>query len=99
MSKNRNGSGFIVGLVFGTAVGVVAGLLLSPRSGQENRASIANQFPEFRDRAPDVMNRVAEEVRSRLEQGREAFRDGAAETRARLQREFEEARQGERPTA
>ncbi len=49
MSKNRSGV-FIGGLVLGTAIGTLAGLLTAPRTGRETRKLLkksANALPEI----------------------------------------------------
>ncbi len=49
MSNNRSGS-FLGGLLLGTALGTVAGLLLAPRSGRETRKLLrksADALPEL----------------------------------------------------
>ena len=49
MSKNRSGV-FIGGLMLGTAIGTLAGLLVAPRAGRETRRFLkksANALPEL----------------------------------------------------
>jgi gas vesicle protein len=88
--------GFLGGLLLGGLAGAAAALLSSPRSGKENRELLYERFPELRERAPEIMPEIMNEAKARLEAGRAAFHEGAAETRERLSRELDE-RQGERP--
>ena len=49
MSKNRSGV-FVGGLMLGTAIGALAGLLAAPRTGRETRKLLkksANALPEL----------------------------------------------------
>lgn len=38
---SKGAAGFVLGSVFGAAVGAVAGIMLAPRSGAESRAMAA----------------------------------------------------------
>jgi len=66
--------------------GAIAGFLLSPRSGPENREKLVEAVPG----APEAANRASEDLKVRLEEARAAYEAGAAETRARMEREFED---------
>ena len=46
MSKNNNSGLFMVGVVIGSMVGTVTGLLLAPRSGKETRRIIKKSGTE-----------------------------------------------------
>ena len=97
---NRNdghgGRGFIVGLVLGALAGAVAGLFWSPRSGAENRERFTQAVSDgLGPSGNETATRVADELKARLEGAREAFHEGANETRARMQAELDESRRGE----
>lgn len=53
MSKNRSGL-FVSGLLIGSAVGTVVGLLIAPRSGQETRKLLKKSAETLPDLAEDV---------------------------------------------
>lgn len=58
MSKNRSGSSFLGGLLLGTAIGAVTGLLFAPRKGKETRQLLkkaTNALPEL---AEDLSSNV-----------------------------------------
>lgn len=87
--------GFLIGIVVGAIAGYAAGLLSSPKTGQENRDLIGDRVPELRARAPEVADAVLKEAKSRLDGGREAFREGVTEAREALTRQLERAQRGE----
>lgn len=95
MSQTDNGGGFLTGLVLGALVGAGLGLLWSPRSGMENRERLLEKFPELRTRAPDALSHALARAKSRLEEGTEAFRDAASETRERMRQQLVRAQQGQ----
>ena len=84
--------GFLVGMVLGALGGVVAGLLASPRSGKENRELLLEQLPDLKERAPDLMHQVLDQAKARVEEGREAFVEGAQVAREQLTEELQRAR-------
>jgi gas vesicle protein len=92
MSDKRSSGGFFAGLIFGGIAGAIAGILWAPRSGNENRDLLMERFPELKERAPELINRATDEVKSRLDAGRQAFHLGAAETRQRMEGELDQAR-------
>ncbi|HBR00542.1 MULTISPECIES: YtxH domain-containing protein [unclassified Roseofilum] len=57
MSKNQSGQ-FIGGLLLGTAVGVVTGILMAPRSGQQTRKILKKSVAALPDLAEDISTSV-----------------------------------------
>ncbi|MBP0000501.1 MAG: YtxH domain-containing protein [Cyanobacteria bacterium SID2] len=57
MSNNRTGT-FIGGMLIGGAVGVVAGLLLAPRSGRETRKILKKSVRSMPELADDLSSNV-----------------------------------------
>ncbi|MCS6812769.1 MAG: YtxH domain-containing protein [Cyanobacteria bacterium] len=57
MSNNRSG-GFIGGLLLGTAIGVVTGLLIAPRSGRETRQFLRKSASALPELAEDLSTTV-----------------------------------------
>jgi len=53
MSKNRSGS-FVGGLLLGSAVGTVVGLLIAPRSGRETRKLLQKSAEALPELAEDL---------------------------------------------
>ena len=59
MSRNN----FIVGLLAGAAAGAVAGLLLAPKTGKENRQIIAARATEARQKVGDYVGSLQQRIR------------------------------------
>lgn len=58
--SNDSGSGFALGLILGTAIGIGIGLLYAPYTGDETRAILRDKAGEFGDRAEEFADRVKE---------------------------------------
>ncbi|MDE2860999.1 MAG: YtxH domain-containing protein [Chloroflexota bacterium] len=69
-----NESGFGTGLVLGGAIGLLAGLLLAPKAGEQTRAEVVERTAGLRQRAEDMTadfrERVRETVREVMDEGR-----------------------------
>jgi gas vesicle protein len=83
--------GFLTGLILGIVTGMAIGALLTPRSGEENRAALRENLPP---KAAETLDRALGEARSRLEQGKQAFSTGAEEAREQLNEELQREREG-----
>jgi len=83
--------GFLSGLVLGIMAGMAIGALLTPRSGEQNRAALRENLPP---KAAETFDRAVEEARSRIEQGKQAFSEGSAEAREQLTEELQREREG-----
>jgi gas vesicle protein len=68
MAENRTGA-FVGGLLLGTAVGTVIGLLLAPRSGRETRRLLK--------KSAETLPEVAEDVTTSLQYQSEKLLDSA----------------------
>jgi len=93
-TKGYSGGGFLLGLILGALAGAAAGLLWSPRAGSETRAKLAETLPGLGASAPGAAQQATDDLKTRIEDGREAFLEGAAEMRERMQRELDERRKG-----
>ena len=47
----------LIGLAVGMVVGAAAGMLLSPKSGKENREFLKGKYTEYMQRVKEKMNR------------------------------------------
>jgi gas vesicle protein len=93
---------FLLGLLFGFALGVAAGLLMAPQSGEDTRAQLSEQGVMLRDRSSGLSGQVldrasglTEQVRNRatdaLSQGKELYQ----RTKNDLTEQYSKARSGE----
>jgi len=57
MSKNRSGS-FIMGILVGTAIGAIAGILVAPRSGRQTRQRLKKSVEALPELADDLAKTV-----------------------------------------
>ena len=60
--------------LLGGAAGILAGILLAPRSGRELRGSIADRAGEARERSRETYFEAQERMRERLAEAREGSR-------------------------
>ncbi len=60
--------------LLGGAAGILAGILLAPRSGKELRGSIADRAGEARERSRETYFEAQERMRERLAEAREGSR-------------------------
>jgi gas vesicle protein len=77
--KEESGSGFLVGLLCGTALGAAIGLMFAPKAGSDLRQTLYDSTGDIRKKASDMVSKSAEAV----DRGRQAFdsaRQSATET-------------------
>lgn len=79
-SETSNGSGFMMGVVCGAAIGAAVGLLLAPKAGSELRQQLYDSSGRLRRKATEGYNAAAETVSSAvddvMERGSDAVRRG-----------------------
>lgn len=74
----KNGSGFMLGLLCGAAFGAMLGLMLAPKSGSELRRTIYDSTEDLRKKAShasQVVNETVAKGREAVERGRRAYDD------------------------
>jgi len=83
MAEN-NSSDAILAFFIGGVVGVAAGILLAPCSGEETREKIGDWLEENRDKTREIIGRSREAVTQKKDQiaaafeaGKKAFRESA----------------------
>jgi gas vesicle protein len=64
---------FTVGLLLGFGLGVAAGLLLAPQSGEDTRTQIGEQGIMLRDRGTGVSSDLRARANDAVTQGREIY--------------------------
>ncbi|MDA0269377.1 MAG: YtxH domain-containing protein [Cyanobacteria bacterium] len=100
MADNNSGS-FLGGLLLGTAVGAITGLLIAPRTGRETRQFLrksADALPELvEDLASTVQlqaDRLSEGTLSQWEQTLERLREAISAGQAATQEEYASLKRG-----
>ena len=66
--SNNNAESFMKGLLFGTVAGVVAGVLLAPKSGEETREDIKKLAVDLKDKATDLYAQATRELEKKIAQ-------------------------------
>lgn len=64
---------FTIGLLVGFGLGVAAGLLLAPQSGEDTRAQLSEQGIMLRDRGAGMSNDLRARANDAVAQGREMY--------------------------
>ena len=64
---------FLVGLLLGFGLGVAAGLLLAPQSGEDTRSQLGEQGIMLRDRSTGLSGDLRARANDALNQGREIY--------------------------
>lgn len=90
---------FLAGLIVGGLVGLVAGVLFAPQSGEEVRSAVRDRATDTIDRVRDVSDHVRDGV-DRLRDGVDRLREGVAEMAGSVRERFtgaDEQTAGEAP--
>ena len=61
---SNNIFGVVVGILFGSLIGVLTMLLLAPRSGRDTRIQLMEKGIELRDQATGIVEDAVDQVRS-----------------------------------
>jgi len=82
---------FIIGLLVGFGLGVAAGLILAPQSGEDTRALLGEQGSMLRDRSAGLGNQIRTRATNAMAQGREVY----SRTKGELTDTYAKAKSGE----
>jgi gas vesicle protein len=82
---------FLFGLLLGFALGIAAGLLMAPQSGEDTRSLLGEQGITLRDRTGNLGDNLRSRATEALSQGRELYQ----RTRSELTDTYNKARSGE----
>jgi len=94
MSDSKTSNKFGMGLLFGTIVGGLAALFLSPTSGKENRELVAKKIKELEkilaesdieEKVKDIFGEVTEEATSTYKKAKKEFIKELAEVKETVQ--------------
>lgn len=64
---------FAIGVLVGFGLGIAAGLLLAPQSGEDTRAQLSEQGIMLRDRSSNITGELRARANDALSQGREIY--------------------------
>src|SRR5690348_18022634 len=81
---------FVFGLLVGFALGVAAGLILAPQSGEATRAQLSEQGIMLRDRSSGLSGEIRARATNAMAQGRDMY----ARTRGELTESYTQAKTG-----
>ena len=81
----------LLGFLAGFALGVAAGLILAPQSGEATRAQLSEQGIILRDRSTGFTDDIRARATNALSQGREMY----ARTKGELTETYAKAKKGE----
>ena len=80
MSKDSNGSSFMIAFVVGALTGAAVAILFAPAAGEETRDYLGKKAREGKDKARDAMDQgreyyehQRENLATAVDRGREAF--------------------------
>ncbi len=81
---------FIWGLLVGFGLGLAAGLILAPQSGEATRAQLSEQGIMLRDRSAGLSSEIRARANEALAQGREMY----ARTKSELTDTYAKSKSG-----
>ncbi len=67
MPNETRSSGLLLGTVIGSAVGVVATLLLAPKSGAKMREELSNKYQSLCSKTKDIASKVGDTTKEVVE--------------------------------
>jgi gas vesicle protein len=74
--EESRGSGFLIGLLCGTALGAAIGLMFAPKAGSEFRQKLYDSTGDLRRKAYETYGQASEQVNNMVTKGRQAVDKG-----------------------
>jgi gas vesicle protein len=74
--EESRGSGFLIGLLCGTALGAAIGLMFAPKAGSEFRQKLYDSTGDLRRKAYETYGQASEQVNEMVTKGRQAVDRG-----------------------
>jgi gas vesicle protein len=74
--EESGGSGFLIGLLCGTALGAAIGLMFAPKAGSEFRQRLYDSTGDIRRKAYETYGQASEQVNTMVNKGRQAMDRG-----------------------
>lgn len=88
-NESSSGNSTLLAFMLGSAVGVIAGLLLAPRSGKETRQRLQEWMEDLEGKGEELL----EEGRDLWEQGKETLQDKWQQGKETFQEKSDKVRQ------
>ena len=82
---------FVLGLLVGFGLGVAAGLILAPQSGDATLAQLGEQRVVLSDRSASIIDQIRSRANEALAQGREVY----DRTKGELSERYSNAKSGQ----
>jgi len=82
---------FVLGLLVGFGLGVAAGLILAPQSGEATLAQLGEQRVVLSDRSASIIDQIRSRATDALAQGREVY----DRTKGELTERYSQAKSGQ----
>ena len=89
--ERDGGTGFGA-VLLGALIGLAAGMLFAPRSGEETRRMLSRRLEDAKDLAEDTVERVGEKLSERIGEAGPTRSKRRTEARSDLERRLAEAR-------
>ena len=78
--RSGGGGGYLGWFLLGATLGGLAGLLLTPRTGEENRGYLSNRAGVWLDKSRELFEEQTQRLMGAFEAGREAMREEMRKT-------------------
>ncbi len=90
-SENNNGNGFLIGLIAGSALGAIIGLLYAPKSGKELRDDIRTKSNEYLDDADKYIEDARVKAKNLINDGKKKSEELIADAKTKSDELLKEA--------
>ena len=90
-NENNSGSGFLIGLIAGGALGAIFGLLYAPKSGKELREDIRTKSNEYLDDADKYIEDAKVRAKNLINDGKKKSDELIADAKVKSEELLKEA--------
>ena len=90
-SENNGGNGFLIGLIAGSALGAIVGLLYAPKSGKELRDDIRSKSNEYLDDADKYIEDAKVKAKDLINDGKKKSEELIADAKSKSDELLKEA--------
>lgn len=90
-SDNNGGNGFLIGLIAGSALGAIVGLLYAPKSGKELRDDIRAKSNEYLDDADQYIQDAKVKAKDLINEGKKKSEELIVDAKSKSEELLKEA--------